>query len=103
MFPVSESDKQVQIKTSAHILNRKKGTFSSSSAERYSLCTSWSAIDLNEPHFKALVDHKIKAEELETLIGQVLSADCWLDTRQTAPGKSHGKIIAKVNQQQSGW
>lgn len=47
------------------------------------LCTGWSPVDLNEPNFEALVHHEIKSKELEAVVGQVLGADCRLNTCQT--------------------
>lgn len=61
--------------------------------ECYWLCAGWSSVDLDEPHFEALVHHEVKSKELEALVGQVLGADCWLNTRQTAPVKPDSEII----------
>lgn len=63
-------------------------------AELYWLCAGRSSIDLDEPHFEALVHHEVKSEELEALVGQVLGADGRLDACQTAPVRPDGDIVS---------
>lgn len=50
----------------------------------YLLGTSWSPIDFYEPDFQLLINHEVKAKELEALVVKMLCADCRLYTHKAA-------------------
>lgn len=56
----------------------------------YSLGTSWSPVDFYEPDFQLLINHEVKAKELEALVVKMLCADCRLYTHKAA--SATGKI-----------
>lgn len=66
----------------------------------YWLCAGWSSVDLDEPHFEALVHHEVEPKELEALVGEVLGADCRLDTCQTAPVAADRGVILQTSASQ---
>lgn len=55
-----------------------------------SLGTSWSPVDFYEPDFQLLINHEVKAKELEALVVKMLCADCRLYTHKAA--SATGKI-----------
>lgn len=63
---------------------------------KYSLCTGRRPVYLNQPDFKALVQHEVKAKELEALVGQVLCADGWLDACETAPVETMPQFVRLI-------